>query len=429
MGQLGAQRTQVSSWALFDFANSVLVVNGGLYFSQWLVLDNGVNESWYNLAISLTSLCLLITGPAFGVLGDQKSISMGVLRLTALTMFILTVGISLVGQEVTNLSVRVTISLLFFVGINYSYQLSLLFYNALLGHVAPRTHYGRVSGIGLASGWIGAVVGLAVIVPFVQGRIPPFQPAGRIQAFLPAALLFGILVVVSLSRLREPPRHNPRRDLAQTHWRQLWADLRRLWASRSLLCFFLVYILVSDAILTVQNNMPLYLEIVMGFTDRAKALLIMMFLTMSAIGAWSAGHLADRVGLKRVFSWIIVAWALFLILMAFSWQRAAFVGVFGVLGALFGAFWATARALLTTLVPEDRRNTYFGLYVGFDRLASLIGPLIWIVPVTVVADLGPDRYRLAVCVMAALILASIPLLRGVRADGLGERNRDAGGIA
>src|SRR5258705_13981417 len=78
----------LSSWALFDFANSVLITNGGLYFSQWLVVDHGVAEIWYNFALSLTSFVVLLTAPIIGKIGDRNNNWWHFLWATGVIMFI-----------------------------------------------------------------------------------------------------------------------------------------------------------------------------------------------------------------------------------------------------------------------------------------------------------------------------------------------------
>jgi len=40
-------------WYLCDFANSILIINGGLYFPQWIVKSNGVSDFTYNLMFVL----------------------------------------------------------------------------------------------------------------------------------------------------------------------------------------------------------------------------------------------------------------------------------------------------------------------------------------------------------------------------------------
>lgn len=48
----GTNRRQRWGWYLFDFANSILIINGSLYFPQWLVIDNKVSGSIYTMPLA-----------------------------------------------------------------------------------------------------------------------------------------------------------------------------------------------------------------------------------------------------------------------------------------------------------------------------------------------------------------------------------------
>ena len=40
-------------WTLYDFANSIVAIVFFLYFSQWLVVDKGVPDFWYNMIFTI----------------------------------------------------------------------------------------------------------------------------------------------------------------------------------------------------------------------------------------------------------------------------------------------------------------------------------------------------------------------------------------
>ncbi len=41
----------VRAWALYDFANSLLVINATVYFSQWVVVDRGLTDFWFAIEV------------------------------------------------------------------------------------------------------------------------------------------------------------------------------------------------------------------------------------------------------------------------------------------------------------------------------------------------------------------------------------------
>ena len=110
-----------------------------LYFSQWLVVDKGVPDFWYNMIFTIGSVLLLLTAPILGSIADKTGRQQNYLnRITILSFY------SFFLPHFTTLFFsqkyfwRHYSSLL----ANYLYQFSFVFYNALLHHIAPRRKSG-----------------------------------------------------------------------------------------------------------------------------------------------------------------------------------------------------------------------------------------------------------------------------------------------
>ena len=46
-------RKNIFLWTLYDFANSIVTIVFFLYFSEWLVIDNGVSDFSYNMIFTI----------------------------------------------------------------------------------------------------------------------------------------------------------------------------------------------------------------------------------------------------------------------------------------------------------------------------------------------------------------------------------------
>ena len=399
------QPRQIFWWSLFDFANSIVVINLGLYFSQWIVVEQGVSEFWYNFVAVAVTILLLLTLPALGAVSDIINKKVLFLRLTAIPIFFFTFLIGLSGQTFSGFS-PILICLLSSLFIIYFYQLSLIFYHAMLGDIAKRERYGTVSGIGLAAGWIGAIVGLIIIFPFVKGDIPFFPPAGRIQAFIPSALIFAVLIGISLTFLKEPQRvsSSTNKISVRQAYTKVWDDIRNLRKKPEIFYFLIAYWLFIDAILTIQYNSPLYLEIVLNIPDQQKVLFGSLLLIMAAFGALIVGYAKSLTAI--VCGWIIV---LSLFLLVKEGWGLLLIG--SLLGILFGGTWTITRALYLVIIPAAQRAEYFGFYGCTERFASIIGPLVWSAFVVGLKEFGPLRYKVAVVSMILLIVISLVFLR------------------
>lgn len=414
-----------AGWYLFDFANSFLIINGGLYFPQWVIIDLELSDFWFNLCITLSSVLLFLTAPFLGALADKEtSRPTTFLRVTSSVMFLSGIAIGLGGRILQDRQVMAVVSLISFGLIMYCYNVSLTFYNSLLGRISVPSLYARTSGKGMAFGWLGGIVGILVILPFVEGYVPGFQPAGRIQAILPATLLYGVLTAVSLMLLGNVAVESRPDAHVQTIGvlRALKSGLRDIFSRRILWLYLLGYFLFADAILTLQNNSPIYLEVVMGLDDTEKAMIFVLLLVMAAIGGVLSGRIAERIGLKRTLLGTLMGWVVVMLSVSITRNLIFLVVLFGFVGLLFGSVWSVSRAFYLTAIQRSRTGVYFGLYSSYERCATIIGPLIWSATVALLANQGASRYRIAVVVLAFLVLLSIFVIRKVIEPEIQEHN-------
>ena len=62
--------TNTAVWILYDFANSILMITFFMYFSQWLVIERGVTDLWFNLLFVFSTILLLIAAPPLAAWAD-----------------------------------------------------------------------------------------------------------------------------------------------------------------------------------------------------------------------------------------------------------------------------------------------------------------------------------------------------------------------
>jgi UMF1 family MFS transporter len=391
-------------WYLFDFANSILIINGGLYFPQWLVQDHKVSDLWFNSTLVATSVALLVTAPVIGSLADRAGRHGHLLLITSITMFLATMAIAV--ADIADLSVT-WIILPAFLLLMYSYQLSLVFYNALLGTVSKESTLATTSGVGFAAGWLGGIVGIFLVLPFTEGWIAFPHDSGRANAFLPSAIFYLLTIIPALVLLRGSDSIGGLEAPIDEAKPKRLSLIRSLISNKAILLFLICYLLFADPILTIQNNSTIYLEAVMNFGDGTKAGLFILLLCAAAIGSIAISPIARRVSLGRTLAVLLATWTLTVLIISVVSNSVLFVILFGLVGLLFGATWNTSRILFLRLVPPKSRGTYFGFYSAFERFATLLGPLAWSLPVVLMTDAGPFRYRLAFGGMSVFFFMSL----------------------
>ena len=142
-----------------------------LYFALWITVDNGLDDLWVGLSNSLSMFLVAITLPLLGVLSDMAGRRVPYLVLMTVISCVATAMIGAVGMMCESGLVLAATALFLFVIANYAYQGGLVFYNALLPAVSSKANMGRISGYGVAAGYLGAILGLMMVEPFVTGKM------------------------------------------------------------------------------------------------------------------------------------------------------------------------------------------------------------------------------------------------------------------
>src|SRR3989344_104299 len=65
-------KKQLFLWSLYDFANSIVYINFILYFAQWIVIDAGLSDFWYNAIFAITTVVLLFSAPVLAARTDLR---------------------------------------------------------------------------------------------------------------------------------------------------------------------------------------------------------------------------------------------------------------------------------------------------------------------------------------------------------------------
>ena len=438
------------SWALYDFANTIFSMNiATLYFAVWMISDLGSSNTLYALGNAAASLLVLASIPVLGAISDFRrtrkpwvvGFTLGACIACAGIGILGQTTVPLMGEHVTGVAARTAWQpgfdslkwvLLAFVVANFCYQAAQPFYNAMLPELVPADEQGRMSGIGVAMGYVGSIVGVVLVVPFFTGALPglgtlnaellaalrrlPFtEHAGRVSTFVPTALLF---LAFSLPLILFCRDHDPIRG-ARVNVREAFArvlgTLREARRYPGTLRFILTTFVYQDAVGTIVGFMTLYAVKAVGF-ERGSETTLFVALTVPAIfGSYFFGWLADRAGPKRALSTTLIIWVVLLLAMIAVPTKTGFWLVGVAIGLNFGGVNAAERPVLLSLVPDIHAGRYFSLLLLSARAAAVAGPLIWALTVdSLESRLGTAiAYRVAVSVLALMFLAAWLLLRGV----------------
>ncbi|MEW5796493.1 MAG: MFS transporter [Candidatus Zixiibacteriota bacterium] len=424
-------RRDVVGWSLYDFANTIYSMNiVSLYLKRYLVEDLGYGDYYFDIPFALSMLLAAILLPALGVLSDHAT-----KKKTFLFLFTITCCISVGLMPLIPAGALLGMLVLFMVA-NFSYEAAMPFYNALLYSVADGRQARLVSGVGVAWGYVGSIVGMAFVLPFVTGdffghEISFLDGGGKLDAFLPSAVLFFAFAMPCFIWVREKPSHAVARSSLSDAYREVWQALRQTRKYPGVLRFLVADYFVEDAVATVILNIGLYLSIVLSMPEQQITTFLIISTITAVAGSFLVGFLAKHWSLHRmlplVFSGWVIAFAAFVMTdhMPTVWVLGSLVGV------LLGGLWTTTRPFLAEIVPRDELGKFFGLFSLSGRAAAVVGPLIWTLTVYLFSPeralgqwlggiLGLDSaglarlpYKMGVLSLALMVLIGLLVFRGV----------------
>ncbi|MCH8026632.1 MAG: MFS transporter [candidate division Zixibacteria bacterium] len=369
-------RKDVMGWSLYDFANTIFSMNIiSLYLKRYIVEDLGKDDRWFDIPYSISMVIAAIVLPAMGAISDHSTKKKMFVILFTITCCIATGLMSLVPAS------AVMVIVLLLIISNFTYEASMPFYNALLYSVAYGKEARFVSGFGVAFGYMGAILGVLAVGPFVDMY-------GKQGSFLPTAVMFLLLSIPFVLWVREKPVKFPGKATIKKGYQDVWDGIRLTKKYPGVARFLVADYFFEDAVTTVIINISLYCSIVLGFSELGIRYFLIITPISAVIGSYIIGHLSRTYCLKKMLNIIIWGWVISLIAFVFV-ENVVLIYILGsIVGILLGGLWTTSRPLLAELVPQEELGRFFGLFSLSGRAAAIVGPLLW---TTVVYFFNPQR--------------------------------------
>jgi UMF1 family MFS transporter len=401
----------VAAWATYDLANTIFALGvGSLYFAQWLT-DNATGlpsalqrfdepaDLALAIALDIAMVVVIVLGPWIGARSDHRGKRIPYLLPTTLLAVIPTFFIATVG---------VTGSLALFVVAVIGFNLGSVVYDAILPDVSTPENVGMVSGIGIGVGYLGSFV--AVVLGMLL-----LDDYGEPAVFKAIAVLFALFAIPTFLFVKERPRgaEPGSAPSLRTSVRRLIDSWRRARTYEGVARFLVGRFLYTDAVNTLIGGfLTIYVIEELGFSDAQVQALLGVAITGAIIGGVGGGLLVDRLGPRRLLHAVLWTWvvAMGMGVAAGMSDIGALMWPLGVLGGLaLGATWAADRVYMQRISPPRHLGEFYGLYATVGRFATILGPLMWGLIVTVV---GLPR-EVAMTALIGFILLARWVLQGV----------------
>jgi UMF1 family MFS transporter len=418
----GGARLAVPAWCLFDWANSpyptvVVTFVFAVYFQRAVVGDEVVATAMWGNAIALSALAVALAGPIFGAAADAGARRKPWLLACSALMVATCAGLWFATPDAGSIWLVLGLVALG----NFGFELSMVFYNAMLPSLAGNERMGRLSGWAWATGYAGGLASLVVaLFGLVQAEPPPFgldaQAGEPVRAVALLVALWFIIFAWPLFAFT-PDLKGTRVPFARSvtlGLGTLWRTLRSIRRYRQIVRFLIARMLYIDGLNTLFAFGGIYAAgtFAMSMTEVLEFGIALN--VTGGIGAFAFAWVDDWIGAKRTLvvslaSLIVVGTAILLVEdKAWFWALGLVIGVF------MGPTQAASRSLIGRLAPPEMTTEMFGLFAFSGKATAFVGP--WLVGVLTVAS-GSQRIGMASIIV--FFAVGLVILLGVREPGRG----------
>ncbi|HML22056.1 MAG TPA: MFS transporter [Aggregatilinea sp.] len=303
------------AWAMYDWANSafattVLAAVLPAYYSSVAganLPSEATATGYWSITLAIGLFIVAILSPILGTVSD---IVRG--KKKFLSLF---VGIGVVG---TGLLVLVgtgdwlLASILFVVG-RVGFSASLIFYDALLPHVARPDDVDRLSTTGYAIGYLGGGLLLAIniVMIFTLGA-----EWGARWSFVSVAIWWAVFSIPLFVTVSEPPAATaalgPGESVIRASFTRLGHTFRDLRQYRELFKFLVSFLIYNDGIGTIIGIAVIYgAELGFGTLELVAALLLVQFVGIPF--SFVFGRIPYKTERNRAFFLAFILWNLIML--------------------------------------------------------------------------------------------------------------------
>jgi MFS transporter, UMF1 family len=408
-------RAAVISWIFFDWAGQpyftlITTFVFAPYFATHVAADPASGQSLWGFATAASGLLIALMSPLLGAIADASG-----RRKPWIAAFgaLLVIGSSLmwIGRPGDP---GVIPPLLIAYGIaTVGVEFAIVFNNAMMPTLVPPERIGRLSGTAWATGYLGGIVSLILVLGFLAaspetgrtlfgfmplfGLDPVTHQGDRITGPL-TAIWFIIFVLPMFLLTPDYPARHALRDALREGLSDLRQTLRELPRHRSMAAFLLANMIYTDGLVSLYAFGGIYAAGTFGWSTIQLGSFGIILAIAGTFGGWLGGKLDDAFGPRRVIAGSMLILLLsILAILSVDKDTVLFVKVappvpggalfasaaeraYLVIGCMIGAtgapLQAASRSLLIRIAPKDRIAQYFGLFALTGKVTSFIGPLL-----------------------------------------------------
>lgn len=454
-GQIYPGRAAVVSWIFFDWATQpyftlITTFVFAPYFASHVAPDAASGQALWGFATAAAGIAIALLSPVFGAIADATG-----RRKPWIAAFgaMLVIGSCLMWIGRPGAPDLIAPLLAAYVIATIGVEFATVFNNAMMPTLVPAERIGRLSGTGWATGYVGGILSLIIVLGFLAanpdtgrtlfgvkplfGLDPVTHEGDRISGPLTGLWFIVFVLPMFLFTPDFPARHRLGAAVREGIG-QLTQTLRSLPQQRDVALFLIANMIYTDGLVSLFAFGGIYAAGTFGWNTIQIGTFGIILAAAGTLGGWLGGKLDDRLGPKRVIagSMTLLLLAIVAILMVNS-DSILFIPVtpampggplfaslperaYLVLGCVIGAcgapLQAASRSLLIRMAPKERVAQYFGLFALTGKVTSFIGPLLIGIVTAATAS-----QKAGMAVLVPFFAAGLVLLARVNSDASSRR--------
>lgn len=371
---------QIFCWCLFDWAHSafptvIVTFIFGTYFTRSVVGSSVKGTAYWGWMMGISGFAVAILSPVLGSIADYTGRRKP--WLAGFTAFNILSTALLFFTYPDTLSIWWALTFLFLA--NIFYELTQVFYNAMMASISPKDKIGRISGWGWGLGYFGGLACLALaLYIFIKGQwFTSSEDLNiRLTTLLTAAwfLVFGLPLFIFTPDVKKEIISS--KEAVVKGVQELWHTLKEIKKYRDIFLFIIAHLFYIDGLSTLFIFAGIYASgtFNMSYTQ---ILYFAMILNISAgIGAGIFAWVDDFIGPKFTICFSLIMMIFMGTIILFIKSTIWFWIFSAVLGLFVGPTQAASRSYMARLSPPHLTNQMFGIYQLSGRITTFIGPIL-----------------------------------------------------
>jgi UMF1 family MFS transporter len=372
-----SRKQAIIAWILYDIGSSgyIFLIPGmayAIFFREQVCGGGSTCDGQWGLLVSLTLVLSGLLAPLMGAMAD-----LGGLRhrlFTAMTLFCGIGCLALISVQPGAMVWGVWA----FAVTQTGYLLATSLYDAYLPQLATPETFSRLSGWGWGLGYVGGIICYLLFRAMQNSQLFDVGTEYRLAFFI-AGIWVLCLCLPALLWLPRQSVVTSMNAVALIHqsYRQVWETLKSLPQRPQILKFLIGFYLISDAIITLNNFLGIYLTTQFGltFTEILQYGLIFNFVSIPATIFF--GFLGDRLSVHQILAGLLLLWGVAVTMMMFSTHPATPLLLAIWLGLIFGSTQSLCRGWFAQMIEQEQATELFGFNALVGRMSSIFGPLLF----------------------------------------------------